>query len=108
MKAIQFLGGSLAALRRFPDSARREAGYQLDRVQRGLDPVDWKPFPAIGQGVREIRIHAGGEYRIIIFAKLPDRIAVIHAFCKKSRKVPGSEIRRARMVFKAMLAGSDS
>ena len=45
--------------------AKREAGHQLDRVQRGLDPMDWKPMNSIGQGVREIRIHHEEEYRVI-------------------------------------------
>jgi hypothetical protein len=36
VKPIGFLDGSLDDLREFPPTARREAGYQLDRVQRGL------------------------------------------------------------------------
>jgi hypothetical protein len=28
--------------------ARREAGYQLDRAQNGLDPHDWKPMTTVG------------------------------------------------------------
>jgi len=53
---IEFWRGALGDLRAFPASARREAGYQLDRVQNGPDPTDWKPMAAIGQGVREIRV----------------------------------------------------
>ena len=30
---------------------------------------DWKPMPAIGAGVREIRVQAGGTYRVIYAAK---------------------------------------
>ncbi len=50
--------GSFDRLREFPTEARREAGYQLDRIQNGLEPKDWKPIPSIGAGVGEIRIHA--------------------------------------------------
>jgi phage-related protein len=56
VKPVEFLGDALARLRDFPASVRRAAGYQLDRVQRGLEPDDWKPMPTIGAGVRELRI----------------------------------------------------
>jgi phage-related protein len=49
VKPIAFLGGSLDDLRGFPADARREAGYQLDRVQRGLDPDDWRPMPSMAR-----------------------------------------------------------
>lgn len=37
---VVFVGGSDRDLRDFPLKAKREAGHQLDRVQRGLDPED--------------------------------------------------------------------
>ncbi len=56
MKPITFLGDALKTLRSFPDDARQAAGYQLDKVQRGEQPDDFKPMPIIGKGVEEIRI----------------------------------------------------
>ena len=56
MKSVRFLGNSLKALREFPEDARHDAGYQIDKVQRGLQPDDFKPMPGIGKGVEEIRI----------------------------------------------------
>ena len=53
IKSVQFWASALDDLRSFPKSARREAGYQLDQVQRGVDPDDWKPMASIGGGVRE-------------------------------------------------------
>jgi len=50
MKAVVFLDDSLERLRAFPDGPRRDAGFQLDRVQRGLNPDDWKPMKGIGSG----------------------------------------------------------
>ncbi len=55
-KPVEFLGSSLDDLRAFPLIARREAGHQIDQVQRGREPDDWKPMSTVGQGVREIRI----------------------------------------------------
>lgn len=52
MRPLSFLGSSLDDLRAFPEAARREVGHQLDRVQRGLDPYDWKPMQSMGAGVR--------------------------------------------------------
>lgn len=56
MKLVRFLGDSLRCLRDFPEDARHDAGYQLDKVQRGEQPDDFKPMPAIGKGVVEIRV----------------------------------------------------
>jgi phage-related protein len=44
-KKAQFLGDTKRAMRAFPKDARREAGYQLDAVQDGLEPTDWNHFP---------------------------------------------------------------
>jgi phage-related protein len=87
VKSIAFLGSSLDDLRSFPADARREAGYQLDRVQRGLDPDDWRPMPSIGAGVREIRVRErAGAFRVIYVATFADAVYVLHAFQKKTRQ----------------------
>ena len=49
-------GNSKADLVAFPEEVRREIGYQLEHVQEGMDPDDWKPMPTVGAGVREIRV----------------------------------------------------
>ena len=54
MTLIAWLGDSLEQVRAFPDDARREAGFELDEVQKGLDPSDWKPITVVGSGVKEI------------------------------------------------------
>jgi phage-related protein len=56
MKQIQFMGDSLKRLREFPEDAKHDIGYQLDKVQRGEQPDDFKPMPSIGKGVEEIRV----------------------------------------------------
>jgi len=68
--AVCFLGDSLKRLRDFPRGARHDAGYQPDKVQRGDQPDDFKPMPAIGQGVEEIRVSdSTGGYRVIYVAR---------------------------------------
>ena len=73
-------------MREFPEDARHDAGYQLDKVQRGQTPDDCKPMPSIGKGVEEIRIwDNSGTYRVIYTARLRDAVYVLHAFQKKTQ-----------------------
>jgi hypothetical protein len=68
-KEIRWIGTSYADLPAFPDEPRRYAGFQLGKVQSGLDPDDWKPFDDAGAGTREIRIKdANGIYRVMYIA----------------------------------------
>ena len=91
LKSIVFRGNALDDLRDFPEPARQEAGYQLDKVQRGFEPNDWKPMNTVGRGVREIRIRdASGAFRVIYVAKLADAVYVLHCFQKKTEKTSGS------------------
>jgi phage-related protein len=96
IKSVTFLGDSLARVRAFPREARRAAGYQLDRVQRGLEPDDWKPMPAVGLGVREIRVRGrAGAFRVIYLASMAEAVYVLNAFQKKSQRTPHLEIQLA-------------
>ena len=92
-KLIEFRGSALDDLRDFPMSARREAGHQLDQVQQGRDPDDWKPMRTIGQGVREIRIRdEAGAFRVIYVAKFADTIYVLHCFQKKTQATSNPDL----------------
>ncbi|QJE74542.1 type II toxin-antitoxin system RelE/ParE family toxin [Aerophototrophica crusticola] len=92
-KPIIFRGTSLQDLRDFPEPVRREAGYQLGRVQSGLEPTDWKPMQGIGPGVQEIRVRDGlGAFRVIYVAKFADAIYVLHCFQKKTAKTSGPDL----------------
>ena len=93
MKVLRFRGSALNDLRAFPTSARREAGYQLDKVQNELAQNDWKAMPTIGSGVQEIRVRDdSGAFRVIYVAKFADAIYVLHCFQKKTRKTSRSDL----------------
>lgn len=96
MKSLKFVGSSLDDLRDFPAEARRQVGFELYAIQRGLDPSDWKPMQEIGAGVREIRIHVLGEWRVLYVAKFTDAIYILHAFQKKTQKTKREDIELAR------------
>jgi phage-related protein len=107
MKPVVFLGSALDDLRAFPDRARRDAGFQFDRVQRGLDPDDWKPMKAVGAGVREIRVRdASGAYRVIYVAALAEAVYVLHAFQKKSQRTSPRDLALARARFRELKRGA--
>jgi len=102
MKAVIFENKTLEIIKEFPNDARQRTGYQLDRVQRDLEPENWKPFNMVGQGVREIRIQVGMQYRIIYVAKFNNAIHVLHAFQKKTQKTRQSDIDRAKLAYKEL------
>ncbi len=71
----------------------REAGYQLDRVQHGLMPHDWKPMPSVGQGVYAIRVWDESDtFRVIYLARLVEAIYVLHCLHKKTQQTQKREI----------------
>ena len=97
MKPVEFIGDSLDTLQQFPRSARRSVGFQLDKIQRGLEPDDWKPMKSVGTGVSEIRVRdVSGAFRVIYIARLADAIFVLHCFKKKSQRTPATDIEIAR------------
>lgn len=108
MKPIAFLGDSLARIRDFPLDARREVGFQLDRVQRELEPADWKPMTSVAKGVRELRVRdRSGAYRVIYVATFRDAIYVLHAFVKKTQRTPARDLALATQRFKELTDGRD-
>src|SRR5437773_7949530 len=87
MKPVRFLGDSLKRIREFPADVKQDSGYQLDKLQRGQQPDDFKPMPGVGKGVEEIRIRDdSGTYRVIYTARLVDSVYVLHAFQKKTHR----------------------
>lgn len=103
-KPVEFLGSSLDDLRAFPVAAKREAGHQLDQVQNGQDPDDWKPMNTVGQGVKEIRIRdAAGIFRVIYVAKFADAVYVIHCFQKKTEKTSKADLNLAAKRYRDLL-----
>ena len=92
MKKLRFVGTSLADLSLFPTEARRAVGFDLWQVQNGLEPSNWKPMNGVGAGVREIRVRAGGAWRVLYVAKFAEAIYVLHAFGKKTPRTAQSDL----------------
>ena len=104
LKPVEFRGSALDDLRAFPQAARREAGHQLDQVQRGREPDDWKPMNTVGRGVREIRIRdAAGAFRVLYLAKFDDAFYVLHCFQKKTQKTSKADLNLAAQRYRDLL-----
>src|SRR6266567_2046856 len=102
LRPVEFRGSALDDLRAFPQAARREAGHQLDQVQHGHEPDDWKPM------VREIRIRdAAGAFRVLYVAKFDDAVYVLHCFQKKTQKTSKADLNLAAQRYRDLLKELD-
>jgi len=103
---VRFLGNSLKCLRDFPEDAKLDAGYQIDKVQRGEQPDDFKPMPSIGKGVEEIRIwDEAGTFRVVYTARVAEVVIVLHAFQKKTQATSKRDIDIAKERFNEFMKG---
>lgn len=69
----------------------KNIGFELGRVQQGLDPDHFREMPSIGAGVREIKLQDENksQYRLIYVAKFEEGIYVFHAITKKTTEQTG-------------------
>ena len=103
-KSVEFLGDSLSRVRDFPEDVKKDLGRELVRVQEGRDPVDWKPMPTIGKGVREIRVSdRAGQFRVVYVTNIGNAVYVLHAFQKKTQKTLQRDIDLAAVRLKQIL-----
>ncbi|NNM59905.1 MAG: type II toxin-antitoxin system RelE/ParE family toxin [Legionellales bacterium] len=104
MKDIIWLGTTHQDIKCYPSEAKQDIGYNLDRVQRGLEPCDWKPMNSVGLGVKEIRIHSDNEYRVLYVAKFEEAVYVLHSFVKKTQQTPTKDIALAKKRYAELLS----
>ena len=103
LKPVVWLGNVRDAIRGFPPEVRQVAGFQLWRVQQGLEPNDWKPMPGVGLGVQEIRIHMGAEHRVLYLARFAEAVYVLHAFEKRTQRTAKDDIELARQRLRGLM-----
>ncbi|GAA4807911.1 type II toxin-antitoxin system RelE/ParE family toxin [Tomitella cavernea] len=104
-KPIRWVGSALEDLRDLTTEAQDDLGYQLGRVQLGLDPDDWKPMKQVGARCREIRVRtANGAFRAFYLARFEQAIYVLHCFQKKTQRTAQSDIDLGRRRYAAAAA----
>ena len=103
MKNITWLANTHETVKGYSDIVKQQIGYNLDKVQRGLEPHDWKPMSSVGSGVKEIRIHEENEYRVLYVAKFEESVYVLHAFVKKTEQTVKRDIDLAKQRYGDLL-----
>ena len=103
-RPLIWLSSALKDVRAFPLPARRRAGHELDLLQQGLAPSDWKPMPTVGEGVYELRIRAEGAFRVFYVTKRAEGIVVLHAFQKKTQQTAQIDLDLAAKRYRQYLA----
>jgi phage-related protein len=87
LRPLVWVGNSKRNLQAFPKGAQKIIGDELQLIQFGGMPKDAKPFKGVGSGVIEIAVrYEGDAYRTVVAVQLGERIYVLHAFQKKSKK----------------------
>lgn len=87
LRKLAWVGSSLKDLKQLPTDVRKEIGFNLKQVQRGLDPDDFKRLTHHQKlkGVMEIRVsNADGTYRTFYTVNLGDAVYVLHVMQKKA------------------------
>ena len=108
VKPIAWMGDSRARLQEAPAYIRSDAGYQLDLVQRGEMPEDFKPMPDVGSGVMEIRVHGDNEYRVFYVARYEEAVYVLHCFVKKTQATRRADLDLGRKRYSALIEARKS
>ena len=108
MKPVRWVGSAKRDLLTYSAEILGVVGRELERVQRGADPTDWKPMADVGRGVREIRVHVDGELRVFYVATFPEAVYVLHVFEKKSRKTAPRDLALGQQRYQALIQGRRS
>jgi phage-related protein len=86
-RPVVWLGSSKRNIRDFPKGAQKLLGDELQLIQFGGMPKDAKPFKGVGSGVLEIALrYASDAYRVVLAVQIGNRIYILHAFQKKSKR----------------------
>jgi phage-related protein len=110
LRAVVWLGDSKSQVQAFPKRAQKLIGDELQLMRFGGMPKDAKPLMGIGSGIFEIALRYLKEsYRVAVALQRGERIYVLHAFQKKSKRglaTPKSDVAliRRRYVEAQMLA----
>lgn len=103
-KALNWRGTSLNDVKAFPLDAKKQAGFELNKVQYGQSPTNFKSVNRWGAGVIEIKIKGeDGEYRVIYVAKFAEAVYVLHAFNKKTQQTSSRDVNTIIERYKAVI-----
>jgi phage-related protein len=111
LKPVVWVGDSLRVLKSFPSGVQDEVGYALFLAQCGEKHIAARPLKGLGAGVLEVVAdHRGDTFRAVYTVRLADRVFVLHAFQKKSKRgsaTPQPEIDLIKRRLKQAIAISE-
>jgi phage-related protein len=111
VKPVEIHEAAREVIRGFSKEVRIEFGSALLKIQLGMNlglPIS-RPMPALWPGAHEMRFRdASGIQRIFYYTKSPRTILVFHAFAKKTRATPLSEMTIGRKRIKEMLSDENT
>lgn len=103
-KPIEWRDSSLEDLKAFPVAALKHFGYELDLIQQGHDPTDFKAMKNLGSGIMELRKKMlDGAFRVVYVAKFARAIFVLHSFQKKTEKTAPKDLNLIRQRYQALV-----
>ena len=98
---IEWLGDSYDVVYGYSKPVRKSIGSELRLLQSGARPIHARPLKTVGRGVWEIKVREKeGQFRVVYLVRRRDRIYVLNAFQKKTRRTPKQEIELAKKRFK--------
>lgn len=108
LRPLVWMGDARKNIRAFPQEVQKAVGYALQLVQAGETPLDAKPFKGVGSGVYEIvKRYDTDTYRAVYAVKIGEKVYVLHAFQKKSKKgikTPQTDVDLIKQRYKDALA----
>ena len=88
IKPVVWIGNTKADLTCFPEDVKDAMGYALYIAQRGGKHADATPLQGFGgAGILEIvENNVGNTYRAVYTVRFANKVYVLHAFQKKSKR----------------------
>jgi len=108
-KPLTWVGSSKRDYIRFPDQVQDDMGYALFVAQMGERPRNAKPLKGFkGAGVLEIvENYDGDTFRAVYTVRFAQRLYVLHAFQKKSKRGIETPKREIRLVEQRLRAAEE-
>lgn len=91
-----------------PDKEKAKVLKYIEFLRKHKGRLDEPYSKHIKDKIRELRVNfAGKRHRIFYFTFVKKTIILLHAFLKKTKKTPPSEIKRAKENYKDVLSNKE-
>lgn len=105
-KQIGWVGNSKKEILELDAITRKHFGFQLNAIQCGETPADFKHMQTIGSGVYEIRVddeNGKNTGRCFYVTKFENTVFILHCFKKLQNKTPKKNIELGQKRYKMLI-----